>query len=258
MVGAGDIAVCGSSGDEATALLLDNIEGTVFALGDLAYNDGTTAEFNNCYNPSWGRHKARTKPAPGNHEYQTPGATGYYGYFGAAAGDSAKGYYSYDVGDWYVVVLNSNITRTAGSAQELWLRSDLAASTKTCTLAYWHHPRFSSSSVHGNDVSVQPFWQALYDFNADVILGGHDHTYERFAPQTPSGAADAARGIREFVVGTGGRGHYAIGTAKPNSQVRHTGTFGVLKLTLWAGNYAWEFVPVAGGTFTDSGTGTCH
>jgi len=257
-VGAGDIASCSSSGDEATANLLDAIDGTVFALGDLAYDNGTATEFTNCYNPTWGRHKARTKPAPGNHEYNTAGATGYYGYFGASAGDPAKGYYSYDLGDWHIVVLNSNITRTAGSVQEQWLRADLAANTKTCTLAYWHHPRFSSSSVHGNDTSVQPFWQALYDLNADVVLVGHDHSYERFAPQTPTGAADSTRGIREFVVGTGGRSHYAIGTVKANSQVYNGDTWGVLKLTLSAVSYAWQFIPVAGGTFTDSGTGTCH
>ena len=258
MVGAGDVASCSSSGDEATANLLDTIDGTVFTVGDLAYDNGTAAEFTNCYDPSWGRHKSRTKPSPGNHEYNTAGATGYYGYFGAAAGDPAKGYYSYDLGDWHIIVLNSNIARSAGSTQEQWLRADLAASTKTCTLAYWHHPRFSSSAVHGNDVSVQPFWQALYDANADVILSAHDHSYERFAPQDPTGGADATRGIREFIVGTGGRSHYALGTVKVNSQVYNGDTYGVMKLTLSAGSYAWQFVPVAGGTFTDSGTGSCH
>ena len=238
--------------------MLDGLAGTVLALGDLAYNDGTATEFANCYDPSWGRHKARTKPAPGNHEYNTPGATGYYGYFGAAAGDPTKGYYSYDLGEWHIIVLNSNIARTAGSAQDVWLRADLAANTKTCTLAYWHHPRFSSSSVHGNNVTMAPFWDALYAANADVVLVGHDHSYERFAPQTPAAAADPTRGIRQFVVGTGGRSHYAIGTVQPNSQVYNGNTFGVLKLTLSTTSYAWQFVPVAGGTFTDSGTGNCH
>lgn len=258
MVGAGDIASCSSTGDEATANLLDNIAGTVYTLGDNVYDSGTATEFTNCYEATWGRHKSRTKPSPGNHDYVTGGAAGYFGYFGASAGDPSTGYYSYDLGDWHIVVLNSNIARGAGSAQEQWLRADLAASTKTCTLAYWHHPRFSSGSGHGDDTSVQALWQALYDANADVILGGHDHDYERFAPQTPTGAADATRGIREFVVGTGGRSHYALGTLKANSQVFNGDTFGVLKLTLSAGSYAWQFVPVAGGTFSDPGTGNCH
>lgn len=257
-VGAGDIASCNSSGDEATASLLDGIPGTVFTLGDNVYDNGTATEFTNCYNPTWGRHKSRTLPSPGNHDYNTAGASGYYGYFGAAAGDPAKGYYSYDLGDWHIIALNSNIARDAASAQIAWLTSDLAANTKTCTLAYWHHPRFSSGLEHGNDTSVQPFWDALYAANADVVLSGHDHDYERFAPQTPTGVADAAGGIREFVVGTGGRSHYSLGTLKANSQVFDGTTYGVLRLTLSAGGYSWQFVPVPGGQFTDSGTGTCH
>lgn len=257
-VGAGDIASCASTGDEATANLLDGIAGTVFTLGDNAYETGSAAEFNNCYNPSWGRHRARTKPAPGNHDYGTAGAAGYFGYFGSAAGDPAKGYYSYDLGDWHIIALNSNVANSAGSVQEQWLRADLAASTKSCTLAYWHHPRFSSGLEHGSDPSLQPLWQALYDANADLVLSGHDHDYERFAPQTPAGVADATRGIREFVVGTGGRSHYNLGTLKANSQVFDSNTYGVLKLTLSTGTYAWQFVPVAGGTFADSGSGSCH
>jgi hypothetical protein len=259
-VGAGDIASCSSSGDEATANLLDNIAGTVYTLGDNVYSNGTTAEYNNCYAPqtTWGRHKARTRPSPGNHDYYTAGAAPYYAYFGSAAGDPSKGYYSYDLGAWHIIALNSNVDRFAGSVQEQWLRADLAASTKSCTLAYWHHPRFSSGSGHGNDTSVHPLWQALYDFNADVILGGHDHDYERFAPQTPAGAADNTRGIREFVVGTGGIGHYALGTLKANSQVFNSTSFGVLKLTLYEGGYDWDFVHVAGATFTDVGSGVCH
>ena len=263
MVGAGDIASCSSSGDEATANLLDNIAGTVYTLGDNVYENGTATEYTNCYAPSWGRHKARTTPTPGNHEYNTPDATGYYGYFGAAAGDPAKGYYSYDLGDWHVVVLNSNsscttISCAAGSPQEQWLRADLAATTKACTLAYWHHPRFNSGASHGNNTDVAPLWNALYDFNADVILNGHEHVYERFAPQTPAGVADATRGIRQFTVGTGGRSHYTFGTIQPNSEVREGNTYGVLKLTLRATGYDWQFVPVSGSTFTDSGTGSCH
>jgi hypothetical protein len=197
-------------------------------------------------------------PSPGNHDYNTAGATGYYGYFGASAGDPAKGYYSYDLGDWHIIVLNSNIARDTNSAQLAWLRADLAATTKQCVLAYWHHPRFNSGASHGNDTSVQPFWQALYDANADLILNGHEHTYERFAPQTPTGAADATRGIREFVVGTGGASHYSLGTLQPNSQVFNGSTYGVLKLNLFAGGYSWDFVPVAGASFTDSGQASCH
>ena len=263
LVGAGDIASCVSSGDEETAALLDSIAGTVFVLGDVVYPNGTPAEYTNCYAPSWGRHKARTHPAAGNHEYGTRYASGYFGYFGKAAGDSSKGYYSYELGEWHIVVLNSNsscttISCAAGSTQEQWLRADLAASTKRCTLAYWHHPRFSSGVVHGNNPAVAPFWNALYEANADVILNGHEHVYERFAPQTPDAVADTARGIRQFTVGTGGRSHYSFETIQPNSEVREENTFGVLKLTLRATNYDWQFVPVAGGTFTDSGTGTCH
>jgi hypothetical protein len=263
LVGAGDIASCSSTGDEATATLLDNIAGTVVTLGDNVYDSGTATEYTNCYGPSWGRHKTRTKPTPGNHEYGTANASGYYGYFGSLAGDPSKGYYSYDLGNWHIIVLNSNsdcvaISCAAGSAQEQWLRADLAAHQTVCTLAYWHHPRFNSGAAHGNDVKVAPFWSALYDLNADVILNGHEHVYERFAPQSPTAVADNARGIRQFTVGTGGRSHYTFGTIQPNSQARDGNTYGVLKLTLHATSYDWQFVPVAGGTFTDSGTGQCH
>ena len=260
MVGAGDIAHCSTTTDEATAKLLDGISGTVFTLGDNAYNSGTSAEFANCYNPTWGRHKARTKPAVGNHEYLTSGASGYFNYFGAAAGDPKKGYYSYDRGVWHVIVLNSNCSQipcAAGSAQDTWLREDLANHPNKCTLAYFHAPLYSSGQ-HGNSTYVRPFWEALYQANADVVLSGHDHDYERFAPQNPYGAFDSARGIREFVVGTGGTYLRPFGTIKANSVSRNATTHGVLKLTLNSGGYAWKFVPVAGKTFTDSGTASCH
>ena len=261
IVAAGDIAQCNSSNDEATALLVDDIPGTVAVLGDNVYENGSATEYTNCYAPSWGRHKARTRPSVGNHEYQTANASGYYGYFGSAAGDPATGYYSYDLGAWHVVVLNSNcsiVSCDAGSAQEHWLRADLAANTKSCTLAYFHHPRFNSGASHGNSTAVGPFWNALYDYDADVILNGHEHLYERFAPQTPNAAGDVARGIRQFTVGTGGRSFYSIGTIQPNSEIRNNATYGVLKLTLGTGNYSWQFVPVAGMTFTDTGSGNCH
>jgi acid phosphatase type 7 len=261
LVGAGDIASCTGSGDEATAELLANTRGTVFTLGDNAYPDGTSQQFSDCYGPSWGLHKARTRPAAGNHEYNTPGASGYFGYFGAAAGDPDKGYYSYDKGRWHVVVLNSNCSQvggcTADSPQGRWLEHDLATNAKRCTLAYWHHPRFSSSR-YGNNASVEPFWTALYKVGAEVVLNGHAHHYERFAPQRPDGTLARKRGIREFVVGTGGMDQYPFEAVKPNSRVRDADAFGVLRLTLHRGGYRWKFKPVAGETFTDSGTNRCH
>ena len=262
LVGAGDIASCSNDNDEATAALLDDIDGTVFTTGDNVYTNGTDAEFAECYDPTWGRHKARTMPSVGNHEYGTAGAAGYFNYFGAAAGTPGEGWYSYDMGAWHVVVLNSSCSQVggcgAGSPQEQWLRADLAASAARCTVAYWHHPRFSSASVHGSNSAYEPFWQALYDHGADLVLAGHDHVYERFAPQTPSGEADDEFGIRQITVGTGGRSHYAFDAAMPNSEVRNGSTYGVLRLTLHDGAYDWQFVPVAGATFTDSGSGACH
>jgi hypothetical protein len=257
LVGAGDIAHCSSEGDEATANLLDNIPGTVFTTGDNVYPDGTPEQFANCYEPSWGRHKERTRPSPGNHDYHTVDASGYFAYFGSAAGELGKGYYSYDLGDWHIIALNSNIPVDPGSAQEQWLREDLAAHTVACTLAYWHHPRFSSGTVHGSDRRMQPLWQALYDFGADVVLAGHEHNYERFAPQDPQGVADPTRGIRQFVVGTGGRSHYSFGPPIANSEVRNGDTHGLLKLTLHSDNYSWEFIPVVGQTFSDSESAPC-
>ncbi|MFD7654257.1 DNRLRE domain-containing protein [Actinosynnema sp. NPDC059797] len=257
LVGAGDISNSGS-GDSATAALLDGIPGTVFTTGDNVYDSGTTSEFNNHYNPTWGRHKARTRPSPGNHDYNTSGATGYYNYFGSLAGPAGQGYYSYDLGNWHVVSLNSNISTAAGSAQERWLRADLAASTKPCTAAYWHHPLFTSGANHSPSTATRPLFQALYDYDADVVIFGHNHQYERFAPQNPSGGLDTARGIRTFVAGMGGASHYSFGTIRPNSEVRNSTTYGVLKLTLHSDAFTWQFVPEAGKTFTDSGTTACH
>ncbi|MFE0702050.1 DNRLRE domain-containing protein [Streptomyces sp. NPDC058872] len=257
LVGAGDIATSGS-GDTATANLLDGISGTVFTTGDNAYPDGTASDFSNYYAPTWGRHKDRTRPAPGNHDYHTSGASAYYNYFGANAGPSGRGYYSYDLGNWHVVSLNSETSMAVGSAQEQWLRADLAASNKPCTVAYWHKPRWTSSSSHGPSTSTGPLVQALYDYDAEVILTGHNHQYERFAPQNPGGQLDTARGLRQFVAGMGGASLYGFGTIQPNSEARNNDTFGVLKLTLHANSYDWEFVPQAGKTYNDSGTGTCH
>lgn len=262
LVGAGDIADCKDlSGAEATAKLLDKIPGTVFAVGDLAYPDGSKENFV-CYDKTWGRAKSRTRPSPGNHEFHAAGATPYFDYFGPAAGDPKTGYYSYDLGSWHIIVLNSECKDVggcdAGSPQERWLHADLAAHPVACTLAYWHKPLFSSGSAHGNDLTVKPLWDALYDANADVVINGHDHDYERFAPQMPDGTPDSVRGIREFVVGTGGKNHRPFGEAKPNSEVRDATAFGVLKLTLRTKGYDWQFIPEEGKTFTDSGSGACH
>ena len=258
IVGAGDIASCTTSGDEATANLLDGIPGTVFTLGDNAYPDGTASEYTNCYGPSWGRHKARTRPVPGNHEYNTPGASGYFGYFGSAAGPVGKGYYSYDLGEWHIIVLNDNIDPSAGSLQEQWLRADLAANEGRCTLAMWHWPRFTSVDGRGTAAHVKPFWDALYEAGAELVLNAHHHSYERFAPQRPDGTADATFGLRQITVGTGGQSFYAWGQTAPNSEVRNNVARGVIKVTLKSGGYTWQFVPVAGQTFTDTGSGTCH
>jgi len=261
LVGAGDIASCSSDGDEKTAALLDRIEGTVFTLGDNVYDAGTPQQFARCYDPSWGRFRARTRPAPGNHDYETAGARGYFSYFGASAGDPKKGYYSYDLGAWHVVVLNSNCAEVggcaAGSAQERWLREDLASHSVPCTVALWHHPRFSSAS-HGDSVWMADLWKTLVEEGVDLALAGHDHVYERFAPMNGLGRADPDHGVRSFTVGTGGRSHYGFGPVHSTSEVRNADTFGVLRLTLHPNSYDWEFVPVAGATFRDSGDGRCH
>ena len=262
LVGAGDIADCTDlSGAEATAKLLEAIPGTVMAVGDLAYPDGTQENFA-CYDKTWGRVRARTRPAAGNHEFHSAGAPYYFNYFGTAAGDPSKGYFSYELGAWHIIVLNSECVAVggceAGSQEEKWLRSDLAAHPASCTLAYFHKPLFSSGGAHGDAPEFQPFWQALYDAHADVVVNGHDHDYERFAPQTPNGVADAAHGIRQFVVGTGGKNHRPFHAPDKNSEVRDATAFGVLKVTLKANSYDWQFVPEAGKTFTDSGSGSCH
>jgi hypothetical protein len=257
LVGAGDIAN-GGPGDDQTAVLLDAIPGTVFTTGDNAYDYGTAADFANFYDPTWGRHKARTRPAPGNHDYNTAGAAGYFGYFGANAGPPGQGYYSYDLGSWHIIALNSNLAMEPGSTQEQWLRADLAANPRACTLAYWHHPLFTSGEAHEPYTPTKPLYQALYDYYADVVVWGHNHQYERFAPQDPAGGLDPARGLRAFVAGMGGASHYSFARIQPNSEARNSDTFGVLAFTLHQDSYEWRFVPVAGGTYADSGSGTCH
>jgi hypothetical protein len=261
LVGAGDIASCASTGDEQTAKLLDSISGTVFTAGDNVYERGRLQEFTRCFAPSWGRHKARIRPAAGNHEYLTPNAQGYFTYFGAAAGPPSKGYYSYTLGAWRVIVLNSNCAHVGGchtgSRQEQWLRAELKANPPLCTIAYWHHPRFSSGP-HGNTPSVGPFWEALYEAGAELVVNGHDHLYERFAPQAPDGSLDSDRGIRQITAGTGGRSLYSIKRLRQHSLFRSTTSYGVLKLTLRPSGYTWQFVAAPSGRVLDKGDAPCH
>jgi len=251
-VGAGDIASCSNNNDELTAQLLDNIPGTVFTTGDNVYDTGTFTQYTNCYNPTWGRHKARTKPIPGNHEYLTSGAAGYFQYF-----NNIPSYYAFDLGSWRIYALNSEIDVSASSPQVMWLQNDLAANPSQCVLAYWHKPRWSSGTTHGSNSAMQTLWQILSDANAELALVGHEHNYERFAEMNASGAA-VSQGLREIVVGTGGRSHYGFGTILSTSQIRNSTTYGVLKLTLHEDGYDWQFVPIAGSTFTDSGSTDCH
>jgi len=255
--GAGTATNCRMLATSDVALSL--LPAAVLLLGDNQYEDGALAKYQASYGPSWGRLKAVTHPIPGNHEYGTPAAAGYYAYFGAAAGDPAKGWASFDLGGWHLIGLNSNCGAVGGcgaaSAQGQWLAADLAAHPGVCTLAWWHHPRFSSGP-HGNDALSADFWSLLYAARADLVLVGHDHGYERFAPQSPAAAADPA-GIREFVVGTGGKNLTSVMTVRANSEVRNYAAFGVLELKLWPNGYDWRFVGVNGATL-DSGRGLCH
>ena len=248
LLAAGDIASCGSNGDEQTAALVSGLKGTIAALGDLAYDNGTEQEFRECYAPTWGRFVARTRAALGNHDYNTGTANAAI----AALRLPRQGWYSYPLGAWHVIVLNSNCERAGGcgrgSPQWLWLKADLAATRARCTLAYWHHARFSSGS-HGSDTATAPFWDLLARARADLVLQGHDHDYERFAP---------LRGIRSFVVGTGGKELRPFETVHPASEVRNADTWGVLRLTLRPTGYDWRFLSVPGSTFTDAGRASCR
>ena len=261
LVGAGDVSSCSNSGDSATAALIDRIPGTVFTAGDAAYPSGTTTQFATCYHPTWGKFRWRTRPVPGNHEYRTSGAAPYFAYFGSSAGAAGRGWYAYDVGTWRVYALNSNCAYVggcgAGSAQEAWLRADLAANPRACVAAVWHHPLFSSGT-HGATAETRPLWRALYEAGAELVINGHDHDYERFAPQRPDGTADSGGGVREFVIGTGGAELRPFATIRANSETRRAGTLGVLKLELMETGYTWRFVAASGSTWTDSGSASCH
>ncbi len=260
LVGAGDIADCGLDGDSATATLVESIEGTVFTAGDNVYPAGSADQFRDCYGPTWGRFLDRTRSAPGNHDHETKNLAGYLAYFGAAAAPAGTSWYSYELGTWHVVVLDSSCDAVGGcgpnSDQGRWLAADLAASGARCTLAIWHHPRFSSGE-HGDDAAVAPFWRALYDAGADLIINGHDHDYERFAPQDPEGREDRTRGIREFVVGTGGAALREFTSHAANSELRAAVTHGVLRLTLRQTSYEWTFLPTRP-SFSDAGSSPCH
>jgi hypothetical protein len=273
----GDIS-CGSASPrtasckqvETSELLLAIRPSAVLALGDLQYEFGEYQDFLRFYDLSWGRLKPITRPAPGNHEYEIPNAAGYFDYFAGigrnssdVTGTRGEGWYSFNVGEWHVISLNSNCASIAGgcgtnSAQMRFLRADLQNNRSTCTLAFWHHPRFSSGKSR-DDRAYLPFWETLYEFGADVVLTGHDHGYERFAPMTPTGGLDRARGIRQFVIGTGGHSFQPFGDVLPNSEIRQNNTFGVLKMRLRAASYQWAFDPIPGsGGFTDSGADNCH
>ena len=261
LTGAGDIADCGLSGAKDTSDLLIGQAGTIFTAGNNAYQNGSANEFAACYDPTWGRVKDRTLPAPGNRDYQTSGATGYKAYFGAASMPDGTTWYSTDLGEWHVIVLDSNCAQVGGcdpgSPQGRWLAADLRASVQTrCTVAIWHHPRFSSGE-HGDDPAVGSFWEQLMAGHADLVIDGHDDDYERFAPQDASGHEDRKTGLREFVVGTGGAALHMFTHEAANSEFRLAGVWGVMRLTLQPANYDWEFLPTSG-EITDSGSAPCH
>ena len=255
LLAVGDIASCEVTADELVGELAARLPGTIALLGDIAYDRGSYDDFASCFDPTWGQLRGRLRPAPGNHEYETKEAAGYFAYFGAAAGDPSEGWHSYDLGTWHLIALNSNCGAVSGgcegndSAELAWLVADLAAHPAQCTLAYWHHPRWSSG-LHGTNDMTDALWDALAATGADVVLFGHDHDYERFEP---------IDGMRAFVVGTGGRSLYEWpGAPLAQTEVRANDTYGLLELTLGPTDYSWEFVPASGGTFTDSGSGTCQ
>jgi hypothetical protein len=250
-VGAGDIAPCDAPGPVDTARLLDRIGGTVFTLGDHTYPTTTREHLVNCYDPTWGRHRLRTRPTLGNHEYENHGPRDYFDYFGPSAGPHGRGYYSFQVGEWLAISLDS---MNGSTDQTSWLRATLAASRARCTVAYWHHP-FVASGSHGRRPEVPALWRILYEHGVELVLTAHEHFYERFAPLDAAGGRDPERGMRQFVVGTGGAPLYEFAGAHPDSEMRLR-AHGVLKLTLGPASYAWEFVPVTG--VVDFGVDACH
>jgi hypothetical protein len=262
LTGAGDIAICGNPGAKLTARLLESIPGMLFTAGDNSNASGEPQDYQQCFDPTWGKFRERIRPAIGNHDARVANGQAYYDYFGEAAGLPGQGYYSYEAGSWHIIVLNSDCQSAGGcepgSAQVEWLKQDLAAHPNLCTLAYWHHPLFTSGTMGPSDW-VRPFWDALYAAGAEIVVNGHDHHYERFTPLDPSGTPDAASGIRKFVAGTGGAFNLPLGKEPTALSERHiVDTFGVLKLTLFFDHYEWEFIPVEGSTESDQGSGVCH
>jgi len=280
LAGAGDIAKCGGrlKNAEATAKLLDELfppgeeaNGVIFTLGDNVYPSGTREEFAECYEPTWGRHKERTRPTLGNHDYRTERGAPYFEYFGENAGDPGKGYYSYELGEWRILALNTlcdedEIGCGPGSPQYEWLKQELEENPAACTAAYGHHPRFSSGK-HGSEEAIAPLFELLYDYGVDVYLAGHEHNYERFGPVDPQGRLDPERGVRQFIVGAGGRelrslsgfGGLLGGSDRlPASEAIDNTSYGILKLTLYPDSYEWEFLPIEGHSFRDSGSAECH
>jgi hypothetical protein len=264
VVAAGDLATCEANTDDLTAALAAALvaehDATLITLGDHAYPDGTESEFAQCYGPSWGQLLSSTRPTLGNHDYHTALGAPYFSYFGDAAGPPGEGWYSFDLGDWHVVSLNSNcelVGCSVDSPQGQWLQADLAASARACTLAFFHHPRWSSGP-EGDQAKVAELWRLLVEGGADVAVSGHAHQYERLAPMDAAGGVDAEGGVRQFVAGTGGRSLYGFGPINPASEVRSNASYGVLKLVLRPDGYDWEFVPMDAGGFTDAGSGACH
>jgi hypothetical protein len=261
---AADIGQCfgrpaAGSGAASTAALVSRHDVLVLTAGDNTYDYGTPEEFSTCFAPTWGAFKDRIFPTVGNHEYYTIGAEGYFGYFGALAGPDRRGYYSFDYGGWHFISLNSVADLTAGSAQSAWLAADLAQSRDTlCTIALLHYPAFNSGAGYGSIMAMRPVFATLQDAGVELLLSGHEHVYERFAPQRADGTADPVRGLRQFVVGTGGHALNPFGSSLPNSEFRHNASWGILRLTLGQGSYGWQFVPVGGDAPIDTGTGTCH
>jgi len=257
VVAAGDIAMPGGHQRLTSDRVLELDPDRVLVLGDNQYRNGELGEYRSFYDPTWGRFKASTRPVPGNHEYETVGAAGYFAYFGRAARPKGRSYYSFDLGGWHLIALNSSIDHGLGSAQERWLRADLVATGKRCILAYWHFPRFSSGAHQGNWGSLGALWTDLYDARADVVLSAHEHSYERFARQTPWAEANR-QGIRQFVVGTGGADLLGFAAHQPNSQVRIGNVHGVLELVLHPASYDWRFVSEDGAVLDKGVSVTCH
>ena len=237
-------------------ILADSEVKAVLVLGDAQYNAGTLANFMASYHPTWGRFRAKTRPVPGNHEYGTPAAAGYFDYFGSRAGDRRKGYYAFDVGSWRFYAINSERDTSANGAQLAWLKRDLAANPRKCVAAYWHRPRWSSGSSHGNNPHMAPFFKALYDANAELVLSGHDHNYERFVPLNPAGMRDDARGVVQIVSGLGGKNHYQV-AGRSTTAAKDQTSFGYSRLTLHPGQVDISYVPAVG-TYKDSSRLTCH